>query len=538
MKKRNLLIILLSLCLAATAFVGCGADSIGSVKVEGVQDTDYTVYSNGGNAVQYGNYVYFINGTAGYEDENGDANVWGKVVKGALYRAELNGEKNGKEFDIQSVISSATDEPLEFKASAGKDYDDNDIDVVNVQVIAPKVIGTSGYASGGIFIYDNYVYYASPNNQKNKAGAVQYSKTDFFRTSLDGKTTQKLLTTENDSASSPYAFYKQGDKTYLVALDGTTLKSVEMNDKKILDTAIIAEDVTSALLPTRSTYYKGMPTSSPEDFVYIVRSATEDDTVKSGSVLEFMRPDGSERTIFLANGGTSSLEAVRDGVVFYRTTKGGDTVIRYSNLHDVFLAKDSDGKVNSPSYKEYEDAQEGGKKRTHIEGDALKIQGLSSYTFTYAFRPSADIDPNTDVVYVLASDGSAVRLFGAGGESVVEVASGSATINTVIDGYAYFNNGDGRTARFGIYKENGDVTKEDNENVQVVSDRAIATSGLPVDVCAGYLVYFGKIDEWASNYALFNKLPGLGLEKPDEENAVFVGIRSEADVKPDEDEEE
>ena len=57
---------------------------------------------------------------------------------------------------------------------------------MNVQLIAPKRIGTSGYKDGGIFIYDDWVYFASPNNEKNKAGAVQYNKTDFFRPKPDG----------------------------------------------------------------------------------------------------------------------------------------------------------------------------------------------------------------------------------------------------------------------------------------------------------------------------------------------------------------
>ena len=335
MKKKNIvisIILALTLAMSVFAFAGCGDNSYGgSVKVEGTQDTSYAVHSNGGNAVQYGNYIYFINGSASYEDTDGKNNVWGDVVKGALYRAELVGDKNGAEFDVKGSVSEVTNEYVEFKTSAGVDYDDNPIDVANVQLIAPKIIGTSGYSSGGIFIYDNYVYYATPNNVRNKAGEYQYKKTDFLRTSLDGKVTQKLYTSENDTDTSPYAFYKQGDKVYLVLLDGTTLKSISVNDKKVIETLKIAEDVTSATLPTKSDYYANDNSSvSVEDFVFFTRSATDEDGQRSGTVLEYIRPDGSERTVFLNNGQTSSIEAVRDGVVFYRTTENGNKIGRAS----------------------------------------------------------------------------------------------------------------------------------------------------------------------------------------------------------------
>ena len=533
MKKKNIvisIILALTLAMSVFAFAGCGDNSYGgSVKVEGTQNTSYAVHSNGGNAVQYGNYIYFINGSASYEDTDGKNNVWGDVVKGALYRAELVGDKNGAEFDVKGSVSEVTNEYVEFKTSAGVDYDDNPIDVANVQLIAPKIIGTSGYSSGGIFIYDNYVYYATPNNVRNKAGEYQYKKTDFLRTSLDGKVTQKLYTSENDTDTSPYAFYKQGDKVYLVLLDGTTLKSISVNDKKVIETLKIAEDVTSATLPTKSDYYANDNSSvSVEDFVFFTRSATDEDGQRSGTVLEYIRPDGSERTVFLNNGQTSSIEAVRDGVVFYRTTENGNTVINFTNLHDSFMGEAGKDTTdpNSPTYKAYEDSLPADKRRTNVRGTALNVGNLSSYTYTYAFRPSSDIDPNVDTVYVLASTGSAMHLFGNDGTSKT-VYSSSATIETVIDGYAYYRNSTNFIQRLNIFEENAEP--------QEVSDRAGITNGLPVDVVAGYVMYFGIIDDWASGYAVFNKLPGEGIEGS---KAMFVGKRAEDDEKPEDDEDE
>lgn len=533
MKKKHIISIIFALVLAVSfvAFAGCGESSYGGpVKVVGEQDTTYAVHSNGGNVVQYGNYVYFINGLGTYEDEDATNNVWGEVVKGGLYRAALKGTKDGSEFVIEGKKSTISDEYLEFVTTEGVDYDKNAIDVATVQLIVPKVIGTSGYAGGGIFIYDNYVYYATPNNQKNKAGDVQYKKTDFLRTSLDGKTTQKLFTSAENTDSSPYAFYKQGEFVYLVLLDGTTLKSIKVNNKKIVETVQIAEDVTAAVLPTVSDYVAGeAETVSVEDYVFFTRASTDEDSPRAGTVLEYMRPDGTERTVFLSNGQNSSIEAVRDGVVFYRTVENGNTVIKFTNLHDSFLGLVEEGKdeVNSPTYKAYIDKlTAAGEKRMDIKGTALNVSNLSDYTFTYAFRPSSKIEPNTDVVYVFASTGSVAYLYGNDG-TVKTVYTNSATVDSVTDGYAYFKNSTNFICRYNIFEENAEM--------QTVSDRAAIAGTYPVDVCAGYVMYYGIVDDWASGYPFFNKLPGEGIEGG---KAIFVGQRAENDVKPEEDEDE
>jgi len=167
MKKRKIAVtIALAAVITATpALAACSGDHYSEVKFE-AQDTSYAVTSQGGSAVSYGNYVYFINGTRGYDDTEGNANVWGEAVKGGLYRAELKGkavEKDG----LKTFAPTADDKGYEFVYEEKEDYFKKPIDVVTTTKIALKTIGTSGYSQGGIFIYDDYVYFASPNNQKN-----------------------------------------------------------------------------------------------------------------------------------------------------------------------------------------------------------------------------------------------------------------------------------------------------------------------------------------------------------------------------------
>ncbi|MDE6398439.1 MAG: DUF5050 domain-containing protein, partial [Clostridiales bacterium] len=387
MKKRLIPIvasILLALCFS---LAGCGGDSFSKINVAGKQDTSYTVTSQGGNAVQYGNYIYFINGYAGYEDTDGKQNVWPNVVKGGLYRAELTGNRVGNDF-VPAANPEAVTPGLDFVRTAGHDSDNNVTDVVNVQRIAPKRIGTAGYKQGGIFIYDDYVYFASPNNEKNKSGNVQTGKTDFFRAKLDGSDAERVYTTKNASSSeSAYAFYKYNGAVYLVAQDGTDLISVRLG-KKVGKKTTIAQNVSSVLLPYSDTYYNGMSENTLEHFVYVLRAAGEEDSQKTGNVIEIMRPDGKSGGVFHAQGKTDdALEAVRDGLLFYRTTdNANNTIIKYDNLHDFFMGNaaytDENGKevkageeFGDKAYRDWQQglAEDSPERRVQMSGNVVNM---------------------------------------------------------------------------------------------------------------------------------------------------------------------
>lgn len=112
------------------------------------------VSSNGGFAVQKGDYVYFINGMT---DATAD-NTYGSVVKGALMRISA------------SAISSGE--------TAGK-----------AECVVPSLFTmkdkNSAYTTG-IYIYNDYVYYATPTTDKTMGGEINSSYVDFKRAKIDG----------------------------------------------------------------------------------------------------------------------------------------------------------------------------------------------------------------------------------------------------------------------------------------------------------------------------------------------------------------
>lgn len=547
MKKK---IIPLFVCLMLAfgfALYGCGGDSFSQIEVKGNQDTSYTVYSNGGGAVQYGNYIYFINGYSGYEDTDGKNNVWPNVVKGGLYRAELCGDrddKNSGDFNIkQNPAENVINKALEFVTSSKTDVDEynREIDVVDVQLIAPKRIGTSGYKDGGIFIYDEWVYFASPNNEKNKAGVVQYNKTDFFRARLDGKDSEKIYTTQNDSADGAYAFYKYNGAVYLVAQDGKNVISKRI-DKKVGDTVTIAQNVTKVVLPYSKTYYKGMSENTLNHFVFIQREVGDGDTQKSGNVVEVMRPDGKGVGRFLEQGKSDTIEAVRDGMLFYRTTDdAGNTLIRYSNLHD-FLMGDENKTFGDSKYRAEQEKlaeQNSPLALSQMSGTLLSAKSVSDYTAMYCFRPYGD---QSNLVYMLGFKSSGVELRSSialatgsndeSSEKTITVYNAGATLLNVEGDYMYFTDTDASVIfRTRWNKEVADKTQD--EIKEQISHDDVTSTNFNGDYCAGYIVYTGKVDEWADGYTFFKLVDRIdGAEK------VFVGKKIDGDLKPEEDEDE
>lgn len=543
--KKKILATIIAVLLICAPLAACG-ETFKNPTVEGKQDTSYVVVSNGGSAVQYGNYVYYINGYRGYEDSDGSENYWGNVVKGGLYRAELiAGTK--VDFDYVNAFGVRVDGLKTFESAYNveteydfvtekktvvtgyeKDedgeiiYDGDDpietteeVDVAVSYRIASKTIGTSGYSKGGIFIYDEYVYYATPSNEQNRSGEFETEKTMFFRTKLDGSETLRLYTTANDTSSSEYAFYKQNGKVYLTVHDGSDIISVKVGDKKVESVSKIASDVSAVLFPVRDVYYSGIETNEAEDFIYYTRAITEDDRIRSGNIVVAMRPSGEERTEIIANGNTITLKGVDGGYLFYEDALVGGNVIMYTNLHEQFME-------NSPSYKEAYLKNEAAIIAAnganspilgHQSGVALDVENISDYSEIICFRP----DRLSNQVYSICFDSNGVYTYN--GTEMVTVHSGSISqIYDIVGANVYYGDGEG-----GFYYMNAFEEAANNTVVTIASGMCTEpTFGL--DVVGNFVMMFGDVDDYASDYAMF-----VNLDRIDE-GTQFVGVKIDDDV--------
>lgn len=151
--KKILGLTLATLLLGSTiSLAGCGSNSYKGDKLTPGYVSDAEVTSNGGFVVEKGDYVYFINGVEGYTAKN----KYGKVVKGALMRVsktELNGLLNGEDVEAQMVVPS---------------------------------LFVQERQQSGIYIYGDYVYYATPTTDTDDKGNVENSWIDVKRAKIDG----------------------------------------------------------------------------------------------------------------------------------------------------------------------------------------------------------------------------------------------------------------------------------------------------------------------------------------------------------------
>ncbi len=502
MKKR--LCATLSVVFACSfALAGCSGDHYSKVNVSGSQDTRYAVTSNGGSAVQYGNYVYFINGTRGFDDDNAKNNVFGSVVKGGLYRAELNGVKTESDQGNRFKITADSETGSKLVGTAAVTFDNKKTLDASVQNIAPKTIGTSGYHNGGgVYIFGNYVYYASPDNTKNKQGETTYKRTSFFREKLDGSETIKIYTTDAETSDKAYGFYKFDGAVYLVTEDerdgNSCIISVKIgSDGKTTVKRIGKEKYKKVILPTNPTYYDGISTDTVYDYIYLEYAGSdfeEDKTSRTDNVLAYIRPDGSEFTKFAEGNDKLDLVSVKDDLVYYINSTLSGAALTARDYDSLF---------------------------THSGGfnqNVLTLDALTSASQVYpAVLGMGEINTNRIHVF-LVTDSKTLTDYTDGGKTVkqLDTASNSISVQATDEGKVFYSFADAANEirYYDLYAD---------EVVTVATD--ITTGSFDVDLIDNFVVYMGILEERFDSYTFFYD---LAPERAELTN-LFVGRRNDGD---------
>lgn len=203
--KKLLSFVAAATMLASTlAITACGDYKLDETLT--LPETSAKVDSNGGFAVEKDGYVYFINGAEDYTANN----TYGDVVKGALMRI--------KKTDLMTNPGAA-------------------------EMVVPTLVGSQNFETG-IYIYGDYVYYATPTTDKNIQGVVENSWIDFKRAKLDGSKTMKGYYFRLSSNTANYRFVEVEGVVYCLYEEGGMLKSYNT-----------AEGTTSVLVKGASSYF-------------------------------------------------------------------------------------------------------------------------------------------------------------------------------------------------------------------------------------------------------------------------------------------
>jgi len=281
MKRLGKVLLTLVLCVCcAFGFVACDNLSATTTSTEGVG-------SNGGVALKYDGYLYFVNGLK--KNEAG-ANVTGKVEQGGIYKAKLDSNGN------VSV--------------------DSDGKPTNVSQVVSNIVG---FDNGSIHIIGDFLYYATPNNGKNSKAVTLNYQTCFMRLDLKTGATQKLFTTSqnSDSETIDYAYYKMGNELYLLVYEKsiTTLTSIKIGNA--ITKKVIADNAQSVLFSENyGEIGVASRESSAETFVYFTRSAETSGAVRTGVRVYKVLPNGSSERM-ISEGKSISLLTIKSDKLVY-----------------------------------------------------------------------------------------------------------------------------------------------------------------------------------------------------------------------------
>ena len=302
--KISALLLVVLLCLLA--LVGC------TPNLE-MPATESAVTGNGGLAVQKGEYIYFVNGYKSATSlQSGENN--GGVEYSAIYRTKL---ENG-----------------ELVYEDGK--------LKNCELVIDKVCG---FEKTALYIFDDYIYYTSPNTQKivkDEALSNNFELTDFYRAKLDGTEVTLLYKTVRTSDSTDYAFFKDtaSNNVYLVVYDGTALLTVNCSNKEVKE---VCESVSSVAIPKYTDYAQNNQITLGAMNIYYTRSATDEENLANGNVLCYAKiTEGEENIIAFGDDNTYTVKFATNEALVY-TKKGAYDL--NANNYVISYAYDAENKL-------------------------------------------------------------------------------------------------------------------------------------------------------------------------------------------------
>lgn len=384
---KKLLIAIISIIMATFTLIGCG-DSV--TPLTGVEGD--VLSGNGSFAVEKGDYVYFINGQEAVTAEN----EFGEVEKASLVRVKTSELSNPKTAKIETVI--------------------------------PKLLISASYKTG-VYVYGDYVYYATPSNRKDKQSNILNNQTQFYRFNLKtGKADDYIAIAENNATE--YRFVKSGDSVYLMfVVEESHTEGEETHTHKKL--AVYNADTRKQVM--ESFEYEEM--LMPEDdstAVYLTKygyDEVNDVDEKYQEIYKYTIGDTEEK--LLLSGSPESLKVLQ-----------GAKFALIKNTGKYLIYKETGLDTNNASVKYFA-------KESATENAPILLGGSNSY-IDAALVSGAYIKSLTEIYYMdttnelggFAKFDYTVHDMTNGRTPICKEVSGY-NLQFVENGYAYFSNSEG-----------------------------------------------------------------------------------------------
>ncbi|MBR2441549.1 MAG: hypothetical protein IKB20_00540 [Clostridia bacterium] len=495
---------------------GCGGKYYKADGLDGYVASQNAATSNGGFAVEKDGYVYFINGKA----ENSAENKFGDVVKGALMRIKTADLNAGSYDKAQTVV------PLLFVAS---NYD------------------------AGIYIYGDYVYFATPTTDKDvKTGEIANTHIDFKRAKLDGTEVMKNYFYRSATNSAMYRFVKGDDgKVYLLIEENGTLKSINVEDEDAEPTVLVSG--------SSITYY--FDEKNPENpNVYYTMGVTYDadtDMSSTASYNQIYKVNAATKVSVNAKDASYTVkvfDAATNGYKDYKTYDFDEDYLESKNEEAKKTAKEDktkykatydlkdyttypyvnlgtlvvDGVGSKCAWTQYNDGKEAdAPARAELQGYTYAI---SRYENGGVYYTRTEVAPNTNLYYL--ADNTSTNSISANTQASV-VLNNNADVSDISNALFEINEGVHSfvyTSGSSIYKLTTDNTGAEASKIELTKD----ASGAKLWKTAGNTLYYtaNSTDEATGKNLNGMTLYSMNYKGDADKYHPILGMNAEDEYKP------
>ena len=349
---KKILLLLLALALTLGVLAGCNPYNVDPL--DGYTPSENAAESNGGFVVKKDEWFYFINGAESYTASN----TFGSVVKGSLMRIN--------ESDLAAGNYGAGD------------------------IVVPQLMISEDHTSG-VFIYGDYVYYATPNTVRNMDGEIENSYLDFRRTKLDGTDTLSGYYVQLSSNDGAYRYVQVDGTVYLLYVDTTDYEIHSVNTETREDTVIVSGFAGYAFDETdpESPYvYYTMPVVKKNTYEYHAEESHSHSENESYNQLWRVRADATEAAYPFD---------MTDGYVDTSLSEGDEGyAMEYTNYGTLVLdGIGREKKEGTPFNVDWNDDKD------QIESARGYTYAIVKYTDGLAILSVTNLDASTAFVYAL-----------------------------------------------------------------------------------------------------------------------------------------
>ena len=197
------------------------------------------VAGNGGLVVTYGNYLYYVNGTAASATETNG--YTGAVKNGDIVRIKID--------DFKAVLALNDDEQIASSELAGEIAD---LVYEKAEVVVPYFYysgNTTTKSVNGLYIFNNKLYFTTPNTELSATGDVKNNELCIYSANLDGTDCKSLHAVKSTSAV--IMLTQKGNDVYATYVVSGTLYSVKLGEEAVE----IATEITSEKFESNAVFF-------------------------------------------------------------------------------------------------------------------------------------------------------------------------------------------------------------------------------------------------------------------------------------------